>query len=89
MTPKEKAKELVDRFSSGYPIICKMNSRNMYKSEAKQCALIAVENEYNSLREMLFNLKSCQVIESEKVYLFRLQKLINEEQEVKQEIELL
>ena len=42
MTPKEKAKELVNKFSSGHPIICKMNTRNMYISEAKQCALIAV-----------------------------------------------
>jgi uncharacterized protein YxeA len=43
MTPKEKAKELVNKFSSGHPIICKMNTRNMYISEAKQCALIAVD----------------------------------------------
>jgi predicted proteasome-type protease len=43
MSAKEKANELVDRFGSGYPIICKMNSRNMYMSEAKQCALIAVD----------------------------------------------
>ena len=43
MTPKEKAKELViDKYGSNYPIICKMSSRNMYRSEAKQCALIAV-----------------------------------------------
>ena len=43
MTPQEKAKGLVDRFGSGYPIICKMDSRNMYRSEAKQCAIIAVD----------------------------------------------
>jgi predicted proteasome-type protease len=43
MTPKEEAKELVNKFSSGHPIICKMNTRNMYISEAKQCALIAVD----------------------------------------------
>ena len=44
MTPKEKAKELViDKYGSNYPIICKMSSRNMYRSEAKQCALIAVD----------------------------------------------
>jgi len=43
MTEKEKAEELVENFASGYPIICKMNSRNMYRSESKQCALIAVD----------------------------------------------
>jgi hypothetical protein len=43
MTQKEKAEELVNKFSSGHPIICKMNTRNMYISEAKQCALIAVD----------------------------------------------
>ena len=44
MTPKEKARELViDKYGSNYPIICKMGSRNMYRSEAKHCALIAVD----------------------------------------------
>ena len=55
MTPKEKAKELVNKFSSGYPIICKMNTRNMYISEAKQCALLAVEEmlgEYQSMSDL-------------------------------------
>jgi hypothetical protein len=50
MTPKEKAKELViDKYGSNYPIICKMGSRNMYRSEAKQCALIAVDEILNML----------------------------------------
>ena len=44
MTPKEKAIDLViNKYGSNYPIICKMGSRNMYRSEAKQCALIAVD----------------------------------------------
>jgi len=43
MTAKEKAVELIDKYSINYPIICKLNSRNMYKSEAKHCALIAVD----------------------------------------------
>jgi hypothetical protein len=50
MTPKEKAEELViDKYGSNYPIICKMSSRNMYRSEAKQCALIAVDEIINLL----------------------------------------
>ncbi len=85
MSPKEKAQELVDKMKwEGED-----RGEQAYQDFAKECALIAVENEYNSLREMLFNLRSCHVIESEKVYLFRLQKLINEENEVKLEIELL
>lgn len=89
MTPKEYASSLVEYFWADVEEFKQYETIKMTKEMAKQCALIAVENEYNSLREMLFNLRSCQVIESEKVYLFRLQKLINEEQEVKQEIELL
>jgi hypothetical protein len=80
MEAEKKAKELVDKFS---------NVALLDDYEAKQCALIAVENEYHSLREQLFNLRSCHVIESEKVYLFRLNELIEQEKEVKQEIEKL
>ena len=81
MTPaKEKAKELFDKFT--------FNCRECdYEDNAKQCAIIAVKNEYHSLREMLFNLASSRVIESEKVYLFRLQELINNEKELIGEIE--
>lgn len=88
---KEKAKNLVDSFKKYVDFTndegC--TSLTTINSNAKQCALIAVENEYNSLREMLFNLRSCKVIESENVYLDRLQGLIDEEQQVKQEIEKL
>lgn len=54
---------------------------------AKKIAIIAIEKEYHSNRELLFNLRSCGVIESEKVYLSRLQNLIDEEKKVKKEIE--
>lgn len=57
--------------------------------QAKQCALICVETEYHSLREQLFNLRSCGLIPKENVYLHRLQELIDEEQQVKTEIEKL
>jgi len=36
MTPKEKAKELIDRFTD-------VDDGEMYVGKAKQCALIAVE----------------------------------------------
>ena len=76
-----------------YEIIDKyLLTENEYKEyadiiQAKQCALICVENEYHSLREMLFSLRSSKVIESERVYLSRLEKLIELEQEVKTIIE--
>lgn len=54
---------------------------------AKNIAIMVIEKEYHSNRELLFNLRSCGVIESEKVYLARLQNLIDEEKKVKQVIE--
>lgn len=40
MTPKEKAKELVDKFSKE---ILSISSNSNWKPEAKKCALICVE----------------------------------------------
>lgn len=48
MTPKEKAKELIEKYSIGYPIVCRMNNRNMYLNEAVHCALIAVDETLNA-----------------------------------------
>lgn len=85
MTPKLKAKDLVDKM-----YYSDMDNFESYHWElAKKCALISVVNEYTSNRELLYNLMSCGVIESEKVYLVRLQGLIDEENEVKSEIEKL
>jgi len=81
MNPNKKAEELIEKFyyakdQDGY------HSMNKYR--AKQCALICVENEYHEKREMLFNLRSCGVIENTNTYLVRLQELIDEEQQVKE-----
>jgi hypothetical protein len=85
MTPKEKAEELIVKMS--------IHDRDVHPHFthyiAKQCALIAVENEYKSNRELLFNLRSVRVIKNPTVYLARIDKLIKEEQEVKQEIDKL
>ena len=56
------------------------------KGITRECALICLVNEYNALREQLFNLRSTRVIESEKVYLHRLDELIRQEQEVKEHL---
>ena len=93
--PKEKAEELLGKFYEFMPFRdCKLTSCiesedliiDMEKLSAKQCSLIAFTNEYNSLREQLFNLRACGVIKSEKVYLARLDELVKQETEVKEEI---
>jgi hypothetical protein len=79
MEAKEKAKELIEKFIS-------VNGNSFF---AKDCALIAVVNEYHSLREQLFQLRVNKVIENGKVYLALLDKTHKDEAEVKQEIEKL
>ena len=93
MTPREKAEELFWKYTkvSNFSAILDFDGNTHIDlefgiSKVKECALIAVENEYNSLRELLFNLRSCKVIESDLVYLKRIDALIQEEQEVKNDI---
>ena len=45
MTPKEEAKELVDKFVNG--VTDEEGTPSIYYSEAKQCALIAVDEILN------------------------------------------
>jgi len=52
-------------------------------------ALVSLVNKYIPLREQLFNLRSCGMIQSDRVYLSRLEELIQREAKVKQEIEKL
>jgi hypothetical protein len=80
MTAEEKAKELFYKF---------WEVQEPKHKIAKKYALIAIKNEYHSLREMLIHFQATRVINDEKFYLKFLQKLIDEEQEIKQEIEKL
>tara|TARA_R110000868_G_scaffold349412_1_gene610694 strand:- start:205 stop:486 length:282 start_codon:yes stop_codon:yes gene_type:complete len=90
MTPKEKAEELFIKMWQPLPAgnlpIEQSKERYNQHNAAKKCAIIAAENEYHSLREQLFNLRSCGMIQSDTVYSVRLQNLIDEEAEVKSEI---
>ena len=43
MTAKEKARDILNKYSVNYPIICKTNSRNLYKGEAKYFAIMAID----------------------------------------------
>ena len=74
MTPKEKAKELLDKFLY-------INVHNtMNRNEAKQCALISVDElieNHNKMKDFLFN-EIGYLITSPEYW-----------QEVKQEIEIL
>jgi hypothetical protein len=66
MKLKEKAKILVDEFRVyAYDIGVNDNSFS------KECAIIAVKNEYNSNRQLLLNLESGLEI-SERIYLYRI-----------------
>jgi len=96
---KAKAKEYVDKMR-GCSIILMQNSNgsmvNPFKSGYiasyytdvvfNETAIKMVENEYRSLREQLFNLRSCGLIPNDKVYLFRLDELSKFEEEIKREI---
>jgi len=86
MAREEKANEL---FNKMYEVDDIMGNYPMCKDTAKKCAIIAAKNEYHALRELLFNLKSCRIIENENVYLYRLDKLILEEKLLIEELELL
>lgn len=89
MTPQEKALNLCQQFGSLGMKWEQTNHYSLYLDNAKQCAKIAVQNEYHSLREQLFNLRACCVIENEKVYLTRLDELNKQEQELLTEIDKL
>jgi len=69
MTPKEKAKDLLDKFS---------NVALLDSYEAKQCALVAVDEILAELLEIVMVTSSKYIIKHTNYY-----------QEVKQEIELL
>ena len=79
MTPKEKAQEIFD----------KMYNVSLTTNISIASAIVAVDKEYNSLREQLCNLRSCHVIENEKVYLARIDLLNQEESQIKTELEAL
>jgi len=77
----DKAKELIIKFME-YPNL--IDSSEDFR--AKECALICVKNEYYSLREQLFNLRACGVIEKSKTYLARLDDLNEQEELIIKEI---
>lgn len=85
MTPKQlKAKELVDKYQN-LLFINVTEYQPDYQHESKQCALIAVENEYKSLKQQLFILRAKGLLsfETEKDFLPHLQDLIEEEKQMK------
>jgi len=51
MTPKEKAKELVDRFYTNIPLDNFKGTYSTFRNHAKQCALICVENEKKAVTD--------------------------------------
>jgi hypothetical protein len=55
MTPKEKAKELVDKMYSWQLASVKINTPSVAKEIAKQCALIAVDEILNVIVSPMFS----------------------------------
>ncbi len=81
MTPKETAKELVQKYL--YKCIEYAYAESKYKYLAKQCALICVENEYSEKSKLLETL-GCYITTEEFQYEFA--KIEDDYNEVKQEI---
>jgi len=81
MILKEKAYRLVQEFA-----LSDYNS-NLCLEKSKKNAIFCVQNEYHSLRELLFELKSKGIEFSEKLYPALIQILIDEEKILKEEIE--
>jgi len=79
MELKDKAQEIRDHIMFNV-------SGNKNK---KEISIILVKHEYKSNRELLFNLKSSGFTISDKVYLSRLQGLIDEENALIEEIKKL
>ena len=64
LTAKEKAKELVNKF---YIILIKKNyPRVSQRSEAKQCALIAIDERIEEMKSLLPGIVATWEIEKEK-----------------------
>ena len=96
---KTKAKEYVEKMR-GCSIVLMQNSNgsmvNPFRSGYvasyytdvvfNEAAIKMVETEYHSLREQLFNLRACGVIESGNTYLKRLDELNSQEEGIKKEI---
>lgn len=83
MTPKEKAKIILSR----YEILDGFNEYQYLL--VKKCAEICISNEYFEKREQLIHFKGSGVIKDEKLYLKYLDKIIQEEINVKNELEKL
>ena len=66
-----------------------VGSGHITMSSAKKCAIVALENEYKAKRELLYLLRSNLVIESGISYLYYLDLMNKEEEQLKAEIEKL
>jgi len=96
---KEKAQELIDKFrqySNAYKWTSIIANRQIVIVDtdeqlrnAKRCAVISIQNEYHEKRELLILLRANRVIENSTTYLSHLDRLIEEEKQVKQEIQAL
>ena len=53
MTPKEKTKELYDKYEKMFPLNFTNSGENFFKSSIVKCALIAVDEILNTYKQSL------------------------------------
>ena len=87
LTPKEKAKELVDKFLRTYKVSL-FPPFNSASHEAKQCAIIAVDEKYTGIINVIVDLKGRRSID-DKTFLKALDDMNTEWVQLKSEIEKL
>lgn len=76
----------MEKYNILFEKIIPLASNENYNEKTKQILIYLVENEFHSLREQLFNLRACGVIENPNVYLHRLKELIEDETKIINEI---
>ena len=88
MTPKEKALEIANAMYNG-SVFDKTKEQHLQELEnAKRCALIAVDEKYSGIINVIVDLKGRGCID-DKTFLKALDDMNTEWEEVKQEIEKL
>ena len=82
MDLKEKKQELFEKVNCLLPEYEAMSDNDIY-----ELMKVIVKDRYFHLREIVFELRACRVIESEKVYLAKIQGLIDQEKLLIEEID--
>jgi hypothetical protein len=80
---KEKKQELFEKINCSVP-----EYEAMSDNDINDLMKVVVKDRYHYLRELIFDLRASGVIESEKVYMHKIQSLIDEEKFLIEEIDV-